>query len=72
MENWSKITLYSPKFSQKAPRASLTPHDHENYIFELPGYENPMFGKIIFKISPIEKSLYYQTRRLVAILGFSL
>ena len=58
MENWSKIALFSPKMSQKAPRDPLRPpRDNENYFFELPGYENHMVEKRIFGLSPIEKKL---------------
>ena len=57
MENWPKIALFSPKMSQKAPRAPLgPPRTMKIVFFELPGYENHMLEKRFFELSPIEKS----------------
>ena len=52
-----KIALFSRKMSKKAPRTPLGPNDHENNFFELPGYQNPMLGKIILDLSDIGKKL---------------
>ena len=55
MDNWSKIA----HFSFKRPQGPIgTPQDHNNYFFELLGYENLMLGKRVFELSPIEKSYY--------------
>ena len=53
-----KYTPFSPKTSQKAPQGPFgTPQDDKNYLFEMPGYENPMVGKRIFELSPVEKKV---------------
>ena len=52
-----KRALLGTKMSQKGPRSLLGPPRMTNYFFELPGYENPMLGKRIFDLSPIEKKL---------------
>ena len=44
--------------------------DDENYFFELPGYENPMLGKRILGLSPIQKKWCHHTMDMVAILDF--
>ena len=39
---------FSPQNEPKGPQGPIeTPQDHENYFFELPGYENPMLEKKI-------------------------
>ena len=54
----SKNSPFCPKTSQKAPRDPLAPLRMKKVnFFELPVYENPMLGKRIFKLSPIEKKV---------------
>ena len=56
MINCSKIAIFGPKMSQKAPRAPLRPPKMTKTIFfELPGYENPMLERRIFELPPIEE-----------------
>ena len=40
------------------------------FFFNLLGYQNPILDKIIFELSPIQKSWCDQTRRLASILEF--
>ena len=66
--NLSKNSHFLPENEPKGPQGPIgTPQDDKNCFFELPGYENPMVGKRIFDLSPIEKSWCYQTRHLAAI-----
>ena len=52
---FSKKTLFFWN-KPKGPQGPFgTPQDDKNYLFELPGYENPMLGKRIFDLSPIKK-----------------
>ena len=62
---FSKKPFFCSGTSQKAPQGPIgTPQDDRNYLFELPGYENPILGKRIFDLSPIKKSWLVQTMRL--------
>ena len=72
MEKWSKIPLFSPKRAKKLLGANWDPQDDKNNFFELTEYENPMVGKRIFYLSPIQKSLCDQTVRLGPVLDFTL
>ena len=70
MMNCSRIAIFGPKMSLKAPRAPLRPPRTMKIIFfELPGYQNPMMEKRIYKLSPIGKKSD-QTMRLAAMFDF--
>ena len=71
MINCSKIAIFGPKMSQKAPGPHWDPQDPEKFFFELPGYNNPMLEKKNFWIiSHRKKSWSDHSKALGAILVF--
>ena len=56
---------FAPQMSQKAPGPHRDPPGPWKLFFELPEYENIMVEKIIFELSPVEKSWCGQTWLLV-------
>ena len=58
LANLSQNWHFLPKNEPKGPQGPIgTPQGDKSYFFELPGYENPILGKRIFELSPIEKML---------------
>ena len=57
MQICPKIGIFALKRAKSPQGAVGTHQDDKNCFFELPGYENPMLGKRIFELSPIEKKL---------------
>ena len=71
MENWSKIALFSPKMSQKAPRDPLGPPMTMKIIFLRCQDMKTIWQKKEFLVYlPQKKSWSDQTMRLAAILVF--
>ena len=70
--NLSGNILFRPKNGPKGPQGPIgTPQDDKNCFFELPGYGNPMLGKRIFELSPIEKKLVWPYHGYGGHVGFS-
>ena len=60
---------FYPPNEPKGPQGPIgTPKDHENYFFELQGYEFLVLEKRVFEFTPIEKKWSNHTKRLGAIL----